>query len=282
MSDEITIDEKGKTIKTAETVELEIKEVELNIKKEELKILKNKPTFFLFKSPELLGLFTVAFSILGSYFISNGQLKKGREEFNIQLVENIIDNEIIVTKRKLDFLLSTGILKENKNEIEKSLSKLSIQSSPIYLQKGLKLKEEKDFFSAIEQYDIAIELDSTSIEAYSRRAECHAIIGDQLKSDEFYLKAIFDLKKVIESIDHHSYYFRLSQLYIKLKKYNKSLDYCEFAIQKKPISSAYYDFKGRILLKLSKPSEACIAFKKSIDYDPNWTNQMILKYCEEE
>lgn len=261
-------------ITNPEEIELEIKRLEYKLKKKEL----NKCSFI--TSPLIIGIFTVAFSAFGSYVISNGQLKQSSENFNASLIENIMDDEVFVTKRKMEFLLTTGAIKENRSEIQNALSELCRKSANKYLQKGIQFSESGDDYSAIQEFDIATELDSLNHESYNRRAISNFNLGIELKSNEYYLNSIKDWKSANQLKMNYIYFLKIGETYAKLKKYEKSNEYCESAIKIKTKCFECYDLKAQNYKKIGDREKMCEAYEASQNIRPTYnTETEINVYC---
>ncbi len=252
-------------------VDLELKKIEYRLKEKELESNKHINI--------VIPILSVVISFLGSYFITYRQIEQNKAEFNTSLIENIMDDEVLITKRKIEFLFSTGVFKENKEKIATALNELCNKSAMTYFQRAQFFLSNNDNQKALENFDIAIELDKSDNSFYINRAKCNRKLFNETKSKSYLKNAILDLQISNKLKENHYNYYKISEAFFLLRNYKKSAKNIEEAIKMKPKSSLYYIIKGKTQFELGDLSSTCESFKKANQLKRFSADKYINNYC---
>jgi tetratricopeptide (TPR) repeat protein len=135
--------------------------------------------------------------------VENTEVKK--EEENKTIVEN---TEV---KKEEEIVKTTDVIKESEPVVE---VKLDAQD---FILKGLAFYENKDFVSALNEYNKAVEISTDFAEAYYHRGRAYTELND-------YTSAINEYTKTIElNPNHEKAYINRGFIYNETKEFEKAI-----------------------------------------------------------
>ncbi len=173
-------------------------------------------------------------------------------------------------------------LKEKKGTNEEALERnenvlnIDPQDKFVWLNKGLKLHEEKNYIEAIECYEKALEidpmlkeawyltgLDLEILEKYDKAIECYE---KALEIDPRYRKAWFSKEK--------NTIFTKGLAMFNIGNYEKAIDCFERVLEFDPEYKNAWYFKGLNLETLEKYEEAIACYDKALKIDPEFKDAL--------
>ena len=258
-------------------LDIELKELEIESKKREL----NKKTKV---SPVIVGVLTVLLSVLGSYITTKLEIKNSKEEFSTELVNEILSDEIIVSKRKIEFLNKAGLLKTNSDSIISAFTDLSLKSASKYYEVGYYLMKLNKTNKAIIKFNEAVELNPSYAEALNILAYCYYLKGKNENSLLTYKKGLSTINKAIQldSINLHSHYWKGRLLY-ELNDYDKAYKIFENIISKEQDEKLEYFVESHFflgdILRLKGEEGYCDLYLKSARLGSKNSPNYFEKYC---
>lgn len=202
-----------------EILKLDIRLKELEIKEKSLSIGRMQKRF----SSINIGLWTVLISVLGSVVATSITLSNSNRNFSIELIEGIINDDVIVSKRKLEFLDRAGLLNRNRDEIIYALNTLSKKASENYWLEARGAIASDDLEVALVKARFSIELDTLRTESYELLSYIYYKLGSDNNSQDYYYRGVAaaDMAIDIDTTRNSAYYWKGRNL-LMLNEYDQA------------------------------------------------------------
>jgi tetratricopeptide (TPR) repeat protein len=149
-----------------------------------------------------------------------------------------------------------------------------------WIKKGWALIDVESYPEAMEYFDRAISLDSSSPEAWHGKG--FALNGEAYEKDDahefteargYFEEAIKCFEKAIElNSSYLDAYMDMADSENKLDNYEKALELIEKAIKINPNNAEVFNVKGTILYRMGKYDESIELFRKAKTLDPKCAN----------
>ena len=144
----------------------------------------------------------------------------------------------------------------------------------LYQNRGVAKEKLNNHKGALEDYDTAIEINSTVDGLFALRANVKEILQD-------YKGALEDYDKAIKQDPTNENLYNSSGIIRgKTGDFNNAIIYFTRAINLNSNLNSSYSNRGFCYLELKKVAEACNDFKKSSELGNDAAKQMFLKYCK--
>ena len=139
------------------------------------------------------------------------------------------------------------------------------------LEKGKELYRNDQDDQAVEAFQAAIKLDPDLAEAHFRLGLSYEALQKMEEAEAEYKKAVASYKKYLEDNENDSEaHYNFGQTYAGLGQYSDAIREYRLATRlKEDDPDIYYDL-GLAHTKLAQYDAAAVAFKKSLEIDPNY------------
>lgn len=163
-----------------------------------------------------------------------------------------------------DFKVEIEKMRERSDISEKERQERNQMTAWDYWRQGNRYYEEEEYEEAVENYSIAIQMQSNIGLFYNDRGMSYYGLGK-------YDKAIADYDKVIELNPSEAVaYDNRGNSYFGLGEYEKSISDYDRAIELSPSTAVYYSNRGNAYGQLEEYDKAIFDLERAIELDPTY------------
>lgn len=150
------------------------------------------------------------------------------------------------------------------------------QTSEDYLQNGILKHRQKDFDGAIEDYDKAIKLNKSNIDAYFNRGTCELALKDFKSAMNDFNKAIELDPKFVKA------YYSRATVFVSQAKYAQAIPDLDKAIELDHTIPNVLTLRGQIRAQTGNKKGACEDFNKAKEIGDKEADSYINQFCGNE
>lgn len=149
-----------------------------------------------------------------------------------------------------------------------------------YKNRGRVFMVSREYEKAHDDFNKAINIDSTDADLYSFRGFAKAEIAHSTNDSTFFSLALKDIKHAIKlNPNYDESYLNLGIVYMWLENYEEALVSINQAIKRNPTNGkAYYD-RGVLYQKMEDMKNACIDWQKAQSFDYPLVTKALLDSC---
>ena len=147
------------------------------------------------------------------------------------------------------------------------------QSTEFHFQKGIEKQTNQDFAHAIEEYNLAINIDQSNIDAYFNRGTCNLVLKnyDLAKLD-------FDKSIKLDSLYFKAYYSRAT-VFVGQQKYKEAIPDLDKTIFLSPSYPNALTLRGQIRAYIGNIIGACEDYYYAKSNGDQQADEFIKLYC---